>query len=158
MAYIEGHSSEPGCLFCTRLAEPDGPRNLILDRGPNAFVILNRFPYTNGHSMVVPMAHVPTLEALDEATLLDLMRLTNRLLAALRLAYGADSFNVGANIGKPAGAGVEGHVHLHIVPRWPGDTNFMATTAETRVIPESLDQTYARLLASWRGLEHPPPS
>lgn len=158
MAYIEGHSSEPGCLFCTRLAEPDGPRNIILDRGPNAFVILNRFPYTNGHSMVVPMAHVPTLEALDEATLLDLMRLTNRLLAALRLAYGADSFNVGANIGKPAGAGVEGHVHLHIVPRWPGDTNFMATTAETRVIPESLDQTYARLLASWRGLEHPPPS
>lgn len=158
MAYIEGHSSEPGCLFCTRLSEPDGPGNLILDRGPNAFVILNRYPYTNGHSMVVPMAHVPTLEALDEATLLDLMRLTNRLCAALRLTYGAESFNVGANIGKPAGAGVEEHVHLHIVPRWPGDTNFMATTAETRVIPESLDQTYARLLASWRKLEVPPPA
>jgi len=155
MAYIEGHASESGCMFCTRLAAPDGPENLILHRTPLAFVILNRYPYTNGHAMVVPIAHQPTLETLDDATQLDLMRLASRTLLVLRRTYAAESFNLGANIGRAAGAGIEGHVHLHVVPRWAGDTNFMATTAETRVIPESLETTYQRMLAAWQQLEPP---
>ncbi len=155
MEYIEGHTSESGCLFCTCLTAPDGPGNLILHRTPLAFVMLNRYPYTNGHSMVIPVAHQPTLETLDDATQLDLMRLTSRALLVLRRTYGAEAFNVGANIGRAAGAGIEDHVHLHVLPRWAGDTNFMATTAETRVIPESLEITYQRMLAAWKQLEPP---
>lgn len=150
MAYIEGHDESPECLFCSHLVERDGPKNLILVRGQRAFIILNRYPYTNGHCMVVPLAHLASLEDLDDPTRLEIMQLTGRLLTVLRKAYDAQAFNVGLNIGKAAGAGVEGHVHLHVVPRWSGDTNFMATTAETRVIPESLDQTYSRLLSAWR--------
>ncbi len=156
MAYIEGHGQEPGCLFCSRLAEADGPANLVLHRGRHAFVILNRYPYTNGHCMVVPIAHLPSLEDLDDPTQLELMRLTSRTLVVMRRAYGAEAFNLGANIGKAAGAGVEGHVHLHVVPRWAGDTNFMATTADTRVIPETLEQTYGRLLTCWQELDAKP--
>jgi ATP adenylyltransferase len=155
MAYIEGHASESGCLFCSCLAAPDGPGNLILHRTPRACVILNRYPYTNGHAMVVPVAHQPTLETLDETTQLDLLRLTSRVLLVLRRTYGAEAFNLGANIGRAAGAGIEGHFHLHVLPRWAGDTNFMATTAETRVIPESLDTTYGRMHAAWQELESP---
>jgi ATP adenylyltransferase len=155
MAYIEGHSSEAGCLFCTCLASPDSPENLILHRTPRAFVMLNRYPYTNGHAMVVPVSHQATLEGLDEATLLDLMRLTSLMQTALRRTYAAEAFNIGANIGRAAGAGIEGHVHLHVLPRWAGDTNFMATTAETRVIPESLETTYSRLRNTWQELKPP---
>lgn len=155
MAYIEGQVSESACLFCTCLASPDGLHNLILHRTPLAFVMLNRFPYTNGHAMVVPVAHQPTLETLDEPTLLELMRLASRTMRTLRQAYGAEDFNIGANIGRAAGAGIEGHVHLHVLPRWSGDTNFMATTAETRVIPESLETTYQRLLTTWHKLQPP---
>jgi ATP adenylyltransferase len=151
MAYIEERNSDPGCLFCLRLAEPDGPDNLILHRGPNAFVILNRFPYTNGHLMVVPNDHQPSLEGLDAETLTEVMELSKRSLRALRQAYGAESFNLGVNIGAAAGAGVVYHVHMHVVPRWGGDTNFMATVAETRVIPEDLAVTYRRLSEAWRA-------
>ncbi len=150
MAYIEERKTESGCLFCNRRDEAPGPTSLILHRGDQGFVILNRYPYTNGHVMVVPNAHVPSLEDLDAATLTELMVLARRSLRALRMAYGAEAFNLGANIGAPAGAGVVDHVHLHVVPRWAGDTNFMATTAETRVIPEELEQTYARLAQAWR--------
>ncbi len=150
MAYIEGHSREEGCLFCRCIQEQDGPENLVLHRGQHAFVILNRYPYTNGHMMVVPFAHQPSLDALDDPTLSELMILTAEAIAVLRGAYGAEAFNVGINIGQAAGAGIAEHVHVHVLPRWEGDTNFMLTTAETRVIPEALDRTYGRLRAVWR--------
>ena len=152
MAYIEERNTESGCLFCNRRDEAPGTTSLILHRGDRALVILNRYPYTNGHVMVVPNANVPSLEDLDSTTLTEVMVLARRGLRALRQAYGAEAFNLGVNIGAPAGAGVVDHVHLHVVPRWAGDTNFMATTAETRVIPEELEQTYSRLAQAWRSL------
>lgn len=152
MAYIEERNPDPGCLFCLRLAESDGPDNLILHRGRRAFVILNRFPYTNGHLMVVPNDHHASLEDLDADTLAELMALSTRALRALRRAYGAEAFNLGVNIGAAAGAGVADHVHLHVVPRWGGDTNFMATVGEARVIPEDLATTYRRLSEAWQAV------
>jgi ATP adenylyltransferase len=109
---------------------------------------LNRYPYNNGHLLVVPYAHVPSLEDLSPETLLEMMLLVNTGLATLRQAMDPHGFNVGANLGRPAGAGITAHVHIHIVPRWSGDANFMTTVAETRTIPETLDQTYARLRAA----------
>lgn len=150
MAYVEQPQQEPGCLFCNRLAQADGPENLILHRGQHAFVILNRFPYTTGHMMIVPYVHQASLEVLDQATLTELMALIARAIAVLGRAYGAGAFNVGANIGEAAGAGVVDHVHFHVLPRWPGDTNFMTTTAETRVIPASLEDVYNRLRKLWQ--------
>ena len=152
MTYIESRDSELGCLFCNLWNAAPGPASLVLHKEARAFVVLNRYPYTNGHVMVAPQAHVASLEDLDPAALADLMALTQRCLRALRRAYEAESFNIGANIGAPAGAGVVDHVHLHVVPRWAGDTNFMATTAETRVIPEDLERTFQRLDEAWRAL------
>ena len=149
MSYIEGRGGEPGCLFCSRLSQKDGPDNLILHRGSLAFLILNRYPYTNGHLMVVPMVHRSSLEDLDDAALLELVQLTNSSLRLLRQVYSPQAFNIGINIGLPAGAGVADHVHIHVVPRWVGDTNFMSTIGETRVLPETLEQTYLRLRAKW---------
>jgi ATP adenylyltransferase len=153
MDYIESTQSDSGCIFCDRLEEDDSPENLILYRGKKSFVILNRYPYTNGHTMVVPYQHVPSLEMLDESTLTELMLLTNQTIRTLRHVYCAESFNIGVNIGVPAGAGVADHVHIHVVPRWSGDTNFMSTTAGTRVLPEALEQTYARIKAGWKELD-----
>lgn len=149
MEYIKEGYQGPDCLFCTLAAMEDGLDNLILYRGERAFVVLNRYPYTNGHMMVVPFDHLPSLEGLDQETLHELILLTQRGLGVLREAYAADGFNLGGNIGSAAGAGVEEHVHLHLVPRWHGDTNFMATTASTRVIPESLEETYPLLHKIW---------
>ncbi len=112
-------------------------------------MVLNRYPYTNGHLMVVPYAHQASIESLEEAALLEVMNLSSQALAALRAAYGAEAFNLGVNIGKAAGAGVVNHVHMHVLPRWAGDTSFMATTAETRVIPEDLEVTFTRLKTHW---------
>lgn len=152
MPYIESQASDPGCLFCRRLAEADGPVNLILARAPLAFAILNRYPYTNGHMMVLPYDHVPSIDQLTPEVQAAVMQLSSQAVTILRLVYGAESFNLGVNIGAAAGAGVADHVHVHIVPRWPGDTNFMATTGETRVIPEALERTYERLHAGWLQL------
>ena len=151
MAYIEERTREPGCLFCDLRRAEANADSLVLHQEARAFVVLNRYPYTNGHLMVVPAAHVPSVEDLDPPVLMDLMLLTRRSLRALRQAYGASSFNVGVNIGAPSGAGVVDHVHVHVVPRWAGDTNFMATTASTRVIPEDLEKTYRRLEQAWRA-------
>lgn len=155
MEYLQNPPEEQGCLFCTRLGQPDGPENLIVHRGPSAFVILNKYPYTNGHMLIVPNLHHPSLEGLESPVLEELMRLVQRALAILRLEYRADAFNIGGNIGQAAGAGVAGHVHLHVLPRWSGDTNFMATTGETRVLPETLAQTYERLSRAWRASTGP---
>jgi ATP adenylyltransferase len=146
MEYIEGHSDSSECLFCEL---PNSDDNLILHRGVEAYVVLNRYPYTNGHLMVVPYAHQASFEDLEDATLLEVMKLSSQALAVYRATYGAEAFNLGVNIGKAAGAGVVNHVHMHVLPRWAGDTNFMATTAETRVIPEDLDVTFKRLKTHW---------
>ncbi len=151
MAYIEERNAGPGCLFCRTLSAADGPDNLILHRGRRAFVILNRFPYTNGHLMIVPFDHQASLEAIDVEARGEVMELATHSLAVLRRAYGAEAFNLGVNIGAAAGAGVVDHVHLHVVPRWGGDTNFMATVAEARVIPEDLTTTYRRLSEAWHA-------
>jgi ATP adenylyltransferase len=137
-----------GCIFC-HAAESDHDReNLVLLRGERAFLILNRFPYNNGHFMVVPYSHVPSLEDLDESVLTEMMLLLNRGLGALRAVMSPDGFNVGANLGQVAGAGIEDHVHLHAVPRWAGDTNFMPVVGDMRVVPQTWLQTYDDLRAA----------
>jgi len=152
MEYIENHSQDGVCIFCDALAKTDGEENLIAFRGSLAFVILNRYPYTSGHLMVVPFAHKPNLERLDPATRAEMMELTSRCMSVLRNVYSPQAFNMGANIGEAAGAGVKEHVHIHIVPRWKGDTNFMSTLAETRVLPELLEDTYRRIRAGFVNL------
>ncbi len=149
MAYIEDDSKSDVCVFCRALSQPDGPGNLILHRGKKAFIILNRYPYTSGHVMVVPNAHEPSIERLDDGTLAELMQLSNLALAKIRQTYETQDFNLGINIGQAAGAGIIDHVHVHIVPRWNGDTNFMSTTSDTRVLPELLEETYSRLSQGW---------
>jgi len=145
MTYIEKHEKESGCVFCIAQAKADGADNLIAFRGKNAYVILNRFPYTSGHLMVIPFEHKSNLEELNAETRAEMMELASRCTTILRKVYRTESFNMGINIGEAAGAGVLGHVHIHIVPRWAGDTNFMSTTGGTRVLPEALEDTYQRV-------------
>ena len=137
-----------GCIFCLDAESKDDGEALILLRGEHAFLILNRYPYNNGHFMVVPYSHVASLEDLDTATLTEMMLLLNRGLAALRTAMCPDGFNIGANLGQVAGAGIEDHVHIHAVPRWAGDTNFMPIVGDMRVVPQTWMQTYADLKAA----------
>ncbi len=127
----------------------DDPANLILHRGERAFVMLNRYPYTSGHLMVVPFEHMPSLEGLDAAVLGEIMQLVTRAMSALRKVYHPEGFNMGANIGSAAGAGVAEHIHIHVVPRWSGDTNFMSAVGETRVLPEDLSESYRRIKDAW---------
>jgi len=143
--YVSSGVHEPGCLFCRIAAESKDEENLVLLRAPRNFVLLNRFPYTSGHLMIAPYAHVATLEDADPVNLAEMMALTRRADAALRVAYKPEGLNLGMNIGRSAGAGVEGHIHMHVLPRWHGDVSFMTTLAETRVLPEELSETYARL-------------
>ncbi len=150
-AYIEKHEKEDGCVFCNAQAKTDGPENLIAMRGKLAYVILNRYPYTSGHLMVVPFEHKGNLDELDAATRAEIMELTSRSMTVLRSIYKPQGFNMGANIGEAAGAGVLGHVHIHVVQRWNGDTNFMSTLAETRVLPETLEDSYQRVRAAFNS-------
>ena len=133
------------CIFCDAAARKDDAETLVVYRGSKTFVILNRYPYTSGHVMVVPYAHVPNLAGCDAATLDEIMRLAQRVEAVFREAYSPDGMNLGINLGRAAGAGVTGHVHMHVLPRWFGDSNFMTVTGETRVHPEELSTTYQRL-------------
>lgn len=127
----------------------DDERNLIVHRANHNFIVLNRFPYTNGHVMVVPYQHVATLADLTEDGLLEMMRLVRDCEQHLRSIYRPDGLNIGMNLGRSAGAGIADHLHMHILPRWAGDTNFMTVTGETRVLPEDLPATWAKLSASW---------
>lgn len=136
-----------GCLFC-RLASLADDEALVLERGEHSYSVLNRFPYTTGHLMVAPYRHVPTPADLDEGERLDTWELIARSQRALEESMHPAGFNLGANVGKVAGAGVPGHFHLHLVPRWAGDTNFMSTVGGTRVVPEELDDTWRRLRAA----------
>ena len=145
LAYVtEASIVTPECIFCAALAAGDR-ETLIIHRGRRTFVILNKFPYNNGHVMVVPERHAGHLSELEIDELHELMELTQTAERALTATYGPHGFNMGLNLGKPAGAGVLNHLHMHVVPRWNGDTNFMAVVGETRVLPEELPATAARL-------------
>ncbi|MGB8212923.1 MAG: HIT domain-containing protein [Anaerolineales bacterium] len=149
MKFVDSQGTGSGCVFCQVQAQTSDAENLIVFRGRHGFVILNRYPYTSGHLMVVTNAHLPTLEALDAETRLEMMELATQGMGILRTVYRPDGFNFGANIGAAAGAGIAGHVHLHVVPRWGGDTNFMSALADTRILPEELGETYRRVFAAW---------
>jgi len=136
---------QPDCIFCDAVAQNNDAETLIVYRGAKVFVILNRFPYTSGHVMVVPYAHVAELTLCDAATLDEMMTLAQRMEKVFQANYKPDGMNLGMNLGRAAGAGVTGHLHLHVLPRWFGDSNFMTVTAETRVHPEELKVTYDRL-------------
>jgi ATP adenylyltransferase len=145
MQYV-GAQQAAGCLFCRVIEHPDDPdAELVVWRPEGAIVLLNKFPYNPGHAMVAPIAHVPTLEDLDDDQSLALMRALRRTLTVLRTTMNPDGFNTGANIGRAAGAGVPDHVHLHVVPRWNGDTNFMAVIDDVKIVNEALAQTAEKL-------------
>ena len=136
---------DEGCIFCTAPAQNDDRATLIVHRGERCFVILNKFPYTNGHLMVAPYEHLATLPALDAETVAEMMALAQRAIVVLDETYGPQGYNAGLNQGRIAGAGFEGHIHLHVVPRWAGDTNYMPVLADTRVMPQSLEDSYDAL-------------
>jgi ATP adenylyltransferase len=136
---------EEQCIFCAKPAGDDDVANLIVHRGERCFVILNLFPYTNGHLMVAPYEHTGRLQDLGDETVAEMMALAQRAMARLEEVYAPHGYNVGFNQGRVAGAGVEHHIHLHVVPRWGGDTNFMPVIADTRVMPQTLEQSYEAL-------------
>lgn len=146
------HNKVEGCVFCQKLNESADRENLILYRSRLACVIMNLYPYNTGHLMIIPNDHAPNLEDLSEETCVELMYLIRESLKILREVLRPDGFNVGANIGKSAGAGIAQHVHMHVVPRWDGDTNFMPVFAETRVMPEMLSDTYDKLMVEFERL------
>ncbi len=145
----EGDNDPSTCVFCAAAACPDDEKVLIVHRGKHNYVILNRFPYTSGHVMVVPYEHLATLEALPDETLVEMTMLSRDCEKHLRALYRPDGLNLGLNIGHAAGAGVAGHLHMHVLPRWTGDVNFMTPIAETRVLPEDLSVTWQRLRAAF---------
>ena len=147
MKYIKGISNnDKGCIFCAMPKESDDKKNLIMLRGEKSFVVLNAFPYSNGHLLIVPYLHTSELDALDGPTASELWKNAVIGINVLKKAYGADGFNIGINLGRSAGAGIERHVHIHVVPRWDGDTNFMPILSGTRVVSEGLTDTYDALL------------
>ena len=143
--YISNASKDERCVFCDAVAAGDDPDALIVFRGEKNFIILNRFPYTSGHVMIVPYQHVAELSAVDSDALAEMMRLAQRVETALGITYHPQGYNLGMNLGRAAGAGVTGHLHLHVLPRWAGDANFMTVVGETRVEPEDLSTTYEKL-------------
>ncbi len=148
--YVGGAAPE-GCLFCRKAGEPIGTESGVLARSDRSLLMLNAFPYNAGHVMVAPLRHTADLASLDADERADLLGLAARALRALSNAYGPDGYNLGMNLGGAAGAGVAEHLHLHVVPRWTGDTNFMPVLGEVKVIPEDLAATYARLRAALEG-------
>jgi ATP adenylyltransferase len=146
--YVTKQTPQDGCVFCHKAALPDDEA-LIVHRGRLAYVVLNRYPYAPGHVMTVPFDHVATMEDCREEVFLEMMTLARRTALVIKRAYRAPGLNVGMNIGESAGAGVAQHLHLHLLPRWPGDVNFMTTIGETRVIAEDLPSTLAKLRAHW---------
>ncbi len=134
-----------GCIFCLKRSEDDDRKNLIVYRAERCLAILNLFPYSSGHLMIAPYKHTGTIEELDTETLTEMMTLAQKCMHAARQAFGPDGFNVGINIARVAGAGITEHVHMHLVPRWAGDANFMPVCSDTRVLPLSLDQVWERL-------------
>ena len=140
-----------GCIFCNKINGNDDEEHVVA-RSEHVFATLNKFPYNNGHLMIVPYAHIASQEDMSEAGLTDIMVMVNRAMTALRELYNPHAFNIGANIGDAAGAGIAAHFHFHVVPRWSGDANFMSTVGNTRVIPDPLEITYQNLKAKWQQL------
>ncbi len=154
-AYVSTTSEKSGgCIFCDKPREDRDAENYIVYRAERVFVILNAYPYNNGHLMVVPYAHSGDLEQVDPTALAEMMRVVQRCVHVLRATMRPDAFNVGMNIGRPAGAGITDHVHMHIVPRWTGDTNFMPVVAGTRVLSQSLQSSYALLRRGFAGEDY----
>jgi ATP adenylyltransferase len=151
MEYILGEKLQ-GCVFCKALQSHDDAANHVVYRGKRVALMLNRFPYTNGHLLVVPLTHAGDLAGLDPETLADMMLFTAKGIELLRAAMNPHGFNVGINLGQAAGAGIQDHVHIHIVPRWENDTNFMPVLGDVRVIPEWLEDTYSKLLTALETL------
>lgn len=143
--YVSDIARDDRCVLCDAPAANDDAHTFIVLRAKANYVILNRFPYTSGHVMIVPYEHRSTPSAYDTETLCEMMQLAIRVQAALEKLYHPDGYNLGMNIGRAAGAGIAGHIHMHVLPRWIGDTNFMTTIGETRVEPEELEVTYERL-------------
>ena len=148
LEYIKGADEQAGCVFCDAAAGEDEDK-LVIRRGERAFVLLNKFPYSSGHLMVAPFRHVGELAGLDDDEALEVHRLASQGLGALAEVYGPQGYNLGWNLGRIAGAGVVDHIHLHVVPRWAGDTNFMPVLADVKVLPEHLAETRSRLAAAW---------
>lgn len=158
--YVTGNSAEKreaditprlkGCIFCDKPAQGEAhdPENLIVSRGPTCFVILNAFPYNNGHLMVVPYRHIATPAELMPEESAEMMATAGRMTEILNDVYRPDGYNIGINVGSAAGAGIGAHIHLHVVPRWNGDTNFMPVVGEVKVLPETLPDTYRRITAA----------
>lgn len=145
LRYVKNANKEKGCIFCVKPAQGDDRETLIVHRGERCFVILNLFPYTNGHLMVAPYDHVGALQEIPAEVTAEMMALAQRAMTVLEDVYEPEGFNVGINQGRVAGAGVEGHIHLHVVPRWAGDNNYMPVVADTRVMPQTLQESYDAL-------------
>jgi ATP adenylyltransferase len=143
--YIAEAKNSTGCVFCAAAEANRDEEMLIVQRGVKNYVILNRYPYTSGHVMIVPYLHTADFAGLEKDTAAEMMLLTQRVQAAIDDVYHPDGFNLGMNLGRSAGAGIENHLHMHLLPRWAGDTNFMTTVGETRLEPEELSTTYTRL-------------
>jgi ATP adenylyltransferase len=148
--YVTKSGETKACVFCEAPRLPDA-ESLIVHRGTHCFVILNRFPYTSGHLMVIPYQHASALEELPDETLVEWIRLARESEKHLRGLYHPEGLNLGVNVGRSAGAGVAGHIHMHVMPRWSGDTSFITTVAETRILPETLEETWRRLSEAFRS-------
>lgn len=144
-AYVSTADKAPGCVFCQCMKESDDREMLIVHRAKHNFIVLNKFPYTSGHVMIVPYAHLDELRKLPADAAQEMMTLTQKLETVLRDVYHPDGINLGMNIGKAAGAGVAGHIHMHVLPRWVADANFVSVIGETRVLPEALEETWRRI-------------
>ena len=153
LQYVTQEKHEGGCIFCDKPLLGDDRAAFIVRRGKSAYVILNAFPYNNGHIMVAPFAHISALEELPPETIHEMMDLAQQCARVFKASFSPDGLNLGFNLGSAAGAGIKDHLHLHIVPRWAGDTNFMPVVADVRVIPQSLDRTYEQLAEGFAKLD-----
>lgn len=153
-SYIQGSTPTSGCLFCEKARSREDEANLVVHRGEFVFALLNLYPYSVGHLMIAPYAHVPTLVEVNSPAAAELIHMAQQAERVLDQVYRPAGYNMGFNIGSCAGAGVAGHLHFHIVPRWPGDANFMTTIGETRVLPEDLGNTYRKVAAGFRSAPH----
>ena len=148
--YMKEQKDKANCVFCEAAAGTEDAKTLVLYRGEFCFVILNRYPYTSGHLMIAPYRHVSRLTAVDEATTAEMMQLVRKAEAVLQSVYSPDGLNLGMNLGEAAGAGIEQHIHMHALPRWRGDANFMTSIGDTRIIPETLEDTYRKVREAWK--------
>ena len=151
LAFVEKANHDAGCIFCEKPALKQDRSAFIVWRGRHAYVMMNIYPYNNGHLLIAPYRHLGTIEDLPPSVLMDMMRLTQRAIKAIRQAYAPEGFNLGINQVRVAGAWIEHHIHLHIVPRWGADTNFMPLFGETRVLPQHLKASYTRLKAAFNA-------